>query len=186
MSASADGLADNEYAVIREIGRRPTHTQRSLSQSVGLSLGTTNLLVRRLARKGLIKVRQLDWKRAQYLLTLKGAVEKTQKTCRYTLYTMRLFRQIQENIATVLRREYEGGRRRFTFVAQDEILELLRETVRGLGCGDADFEFYEDFDRVPKSADLVLAATPETAPSPGPRRRYASLVDFDDISFRIR
>src|SRR5438270_6817185 len=129
MSTHTGSLAQKEFALIQEISRKPTHTQRSLSQSVGLSLGTTNLLIQRLARKGFIKVTQLDWKRTQYLLTIKGAMEKTQKAYHYTRYTIRLFRQIQENIATLLRREYTAGRRKFYLVAQDEVLELLREAI---------------------------------------------------------
>ena len=74
-----DDLAEKEFLLIQEISRKPTHTQRDLSRSVGLSLGMTNLIIQRLSRKGLIKVTQLDWKRTQYLLTLKGAVEKTRK-----------------------------------------------------------------------------------------------------------
>ena len=84
-----------EFILIQEISKSDTHTQRSLSQNIGLSLGTTNLLIQRLARKGLIKITQLDWKRTQYLLTLKGALEKTNKMYRHTLYTIRLFRQIK-------------------------------------------------------------------------------------------
>lgn len=186
LNGSAGGnLAQKEFALIQEISRRPTHTQRSLSQSVGLSLGTTNLLIQRLARKGYIKVTQLDWKRTQYLLTLKGAMEKTQKAYHYTIYTIRIFRQIQENIATILKREYQNGRRRFHLVAQDEILDILREAVTGLNFADAEFAYYRGFDEVPAEADLVLTATLQTPAKAAPGRRFVSLVDFDDIDFRI-
>lgn len=182
----AETLAENEYLIIREIAKTPSHTQRSLSHSVGLSLGTTNLLVRRLSRKGYIKVTQLDWKRARYLLTLKGALEKTRKTYHYTLYTLRIFRQIQENIATLLRKEYEAGRRRFILVAQDEILDLLRDAVRELEYSDASFEYLRRFEDVPRDTDLVLTATPEPLPPHPESCRFISLVDFNDISFRLR
>lgn len=178
-----DSLAEKEFLLIQEISRKPTRTQRDLSQSLGLSLGMTNLLIQRLAHKGFIKVTQLDWKRTQYLLTLKGAVEKTRKACRYTLYTLRIFRQIQENIVTVLSREYEQGRRRFVLVAQDELLELLRETAQGMALSGVTFTFLQSFDDVPADADLVLHATTERPPEPGPRS--LSLVDFDNIDFRV-
>lgn len=185
MPAPAKRLAEKEFAVILEIAKNPAHTQRSLSRDVGLSLGTTNLLIQRLARKGLIKVKQLDWKRTQYLLTLKGALEKTRKTYHYTLYTVRLFRQIRENMETLLRREYAQGRRRFSLVAQDEILDLLREAAREQNFPDASFSYYRDFLEVPAEADVVLAATLEDAPAPQNGRKYVSLVDFDNIDFRL-
>ena len=183
---STDGpLAEKEFLLIQELSRKPTSTQRDLSQSLGLSLGTTNLLIRRLARKGIIKVTQLDWKRTQYLLTIKGALEKTRKAYHYTLTMLRIFKQIQENITTVLTREYRAGRRDFILVAQDEILELVRDTVRDLALADAAFTFVSTFDQVPPKADMVLTATLEPAPPSTDGRRYMSLVDFVDIDFRI-
>ncbi len=179
-----DTLAEKEFILIQEIAKRDTHTQRSLSQSIGLSLGTTNLLIQRLARKGLIKVNQLDWKRTQYLLTLKGALEKTNKMYRYTLYTIRLFRQIQDNINTVMRREYQNGRRDFHLVAHDEILDLLKESVHGLDLPKARFFYYRSFDSIPAEAELVMTATLE-APPKGRSGRCLSLVDFNNIDFRV-
>ena len=185
MPASGEILAENEFLLIQELSRKPTSTQRDLSQNLGLSLGMTNLLVRRLARKGIIKITQLDWKRTEYLLTLKGAMEKTRKAYHYTRYTLRIFRQIQENITTALSREYRAGRRSFTLVAHDEILDLLRDTTRDLALPGASFDFLAGFDQVPQGVDLVLTATLEAPPEPAAGRRYLSLVDFDNIDFRL-
>jgi DNA-binding MarR family transcriptional regulator len=182
--ASKETLAEKEFALIREIAKNPSHTQRTLSQEVGLSLGTTNLLIQRLARKGYIKINQLDWKRTQYLLTLKGAMEKTQKVFDYTRYTMRLFKQIQANIVTAVRAEYDSGRREFTVVAQDELLELIRETVRPDDFPGATFSYLTDFSQVGENNDLLLTATKQVPPADG-GRRYVSLVDFDNVDFRL-
>lgn len=185
MSHLGENLAEKEFSLIQEISRKPERTQRDLSQSLGLSLGMTNLLIQRLARKGYIKVTQLDWKRTQYLLTLKGAMEKARKTYNYTLYTLRIFKQIQDNITTALTREYQSGRRDFHLVAQDEILELLRETASGLNLQDVSFSFLKNYAEVPPHADLVLTATLEAHPPGSNGRRYMSLVDFDNIAFRL-
>ncbi|HAM34768.1 MAG TPA: hypothetical protein DEB40_00115 [Elusimicrobia bacterium] len=185
MPTSTETLEENEFLLIQEISRKPTRTQRDLSESLGLSLGMTNLLIRRLARKGLIKITQLDWKRTQYLLTLKGAVEKTRKAYFYTRYTVRIFRQIQENITTALTQEYRQGRREFVLVAQDEILELLRDTVSDLPLPNAAFTFVPRFQEIPPGVDLALCATLEAPPKTANGRRYLSLVDFEDIDFRL-
>ncbi len=178
-------LAEKEFLLIQEISRQPTRTQRDLSRSLGLSLGMTNLLIKRLSRKGLIKITQLDWKRTQYLLTLRGAVEKTRKSYDYTLYTLRIFRQLRENITAALSREYAGGRRTFHLVAQDEFLDLVSDTASELKLKGAQFVFHRTMAQVPASADLVLTATHEAPPkgASGPRR--VGLVDFDNIDFRL-
>lgn len=185
MNTDGPALAENEFLLIQEISRKPNQTQRDLSQSLGLSLGATNLLIKRLARKGLIKITQLDWKRTQYLLTFKGAFEKTRKSFAYTRYTLRIFSQIQDNIRAVLHREHHDGRRVFHFLAQDELLELLSDTVEELKLEGASFSFYRNFAEVPETADLVLTATLETPPADRLPPRCVSLVNFDNINFRL-
>lgn len=182
--ADADGLAEKEFLIIQEISRNPESTQRHLSESLGLSLGTTNLLIRRLARKGLLKVQQLDWKRTRYLLTLQGALEKSQKAYHYTRYTLRIFRQLQENIGAVLRKEHASGRRDFVLVADHELLELLKETAEGFGLEAAKFTYLPSFKDLPASADTVFYASPERPPE---RKglRCVPVVDFDNIDYRI-
>lgn len=178
-------LAEKEFLLIREIARQPLRTQRDLSRSMGLSLGMTNLLIKRLSRKGLIKITQLDWKRTQYLLTLKGALEKTKKSYDYALYTIRLFRQIEDNITSVIRREYDAGHRRFHLVAQHELQQLLAEKIEALALPDATCSFYGAFAEIPASAERVLTATIEAPPASFPPSRCTSLVDFNDINFRL-
>jgi DNA-binding MarR family transcriptional regulator len=185
MPPAAENLGEKEFALIQAISKNPTLTQRGLSQTTGLSLGMTNLLIKRLARKGLIKVHQLDWKRTSYLLTFKGALEKSRKAYRYTLYTWRIFRQVLDNIETALRREYESGRREFWFVAQDELRDLLGEEIGGLSLDGARFAFVSTYPELPEAADLVLVASPEPPPEDGQGRRYIRLVDFDNIDFRV-
>ena len=182
---AAEGLPPEEFTLIQEIAKGPARTQRDLSQSVGLSLGMTNLLIKRLARKGLIKVKQLDWNRTQYLLTIKGAVEKTRKSYDYAHYTLRIFSQIRDNITAVLNREHAQGRRVFHIVAQDELLKLLSDTVAELSLDGASFVFHRTLAEAPASADQVLTATREAPPPGAPASRFVSLVDFDNISFRL-
>lgn len=178
------GLAENEFLLIQEISRNPHATQRHLSESLGLSLGTTNILIRRLARKGLLKVQQLDWKRTRYLLTLEGALEKSRKAYRYTVYTLRIFRQLQENISAALSREHAEGRRHFVFVADDELLDLLKETVEGFALEGARYTYLPGFDGLTSDADLVFYASLERPPAQK-GRRFVSVVDFDNIDYRV-
>ncbi len=47
-------------------------TQRNLAKKLGIALGLTNLYLKRLARKGYIKLKTVPPKRIKYYLTLKG------------------------------------------------------------------------------------------------------------------
>lgn len=186
MTLNYDAAIDaSELELMREIARDPVQTQRDLSRGSGLSLGMTNLLIKRLARKGLIKISQLDWKRTQYLLTPKGALEKTRKTYDYARYTVRLFRQLQENLATALRKEHAAGQRAFWFVAQDEFEGVLRETLEDINLPGARVHFAAKFSEIPKAAAVVFAATQESIPA-RPGWIVISLVDFLNARYRLR
>lgn len=181
--ATSAGLPPKEFLLIQEISRRPETNQRTLSESTGMSVGMTNLLIRRLTRKGLIKVNQLDWKRAQYVLTIDGVLALARKSYNYTLYTMRILGQLRENIVTALRREHAAGERAFAVVAQDEIRTLIEETVKGMNLKGARFTYYAAYEDVPANARLVLTAVPQPPPPIFPP--VLKLVDFENLDFRV-
>ena len=85
------GFAPNECALMQAVADYPGQTPSPISKRIGLSLGMTNILLMRFARKGYTKSKQLDRKRTEYLLTMKGALEKSRKSYAYTFHTIRLF-----------------------------------------------------------------------------------------------
>jgi len=69
-------------SIIKEIETNPTATQRTISESLGVSLGKTNYLLQELIKKGFIKVRNFSQnpgklQKIHYILTKKGIEEKT-------------------------------------------------------------------------------------------------------------
>ncbi len=67
--------------IIKEIEINPASTQRTLSQSLGISLGKTNYLLKELIKKGLIKVKNFSTRpgklgKINYYLTKRGLQEK--------------------------------------------------------------------------------------------------------------
>jgi len=80
-------IEDYEFKIIDEIGKDLNITQRKISRQIGLSLGMTNILIKRLIRKGYVKVKGLNRRNVQYILTPQGFAEKVRKTHRYLLNT---------------------------------------------------------------------------------------------------
>ena len=58
-------------------------SQRSLAKDLGIALGLTNLLVKRLVVKGLVRVIQIKPNRVRYLITPAGIAEKTRMSRAY-------------------------------------------------------------------------------------------------------
>ena len=78
-------LKEENLRIINEIGTNPTITQRTISQKLGISLGKTNYLLKELAKKGLIEVKNFTGnpdkiKKIHYLLTKEGIEHKIELT----------------------------------------------------------------------------------------------------------
>lgn len=65
-----EALRDLE--ILSELARGDQVTQRRLAARLDIALGLTNLDLRRLARKGYIKITSIPRRRVRYLLTPRG------------------------------------------------------------------------------------------------------------------
>lgn len=73
-------------------------SQRSLARELGIALGLTNLLVKRLVHKGWVRVIQIKPNRVRYLLTPAGIAEKTRMSRAYFDSSVQFYRQTRDRI----------------------------------------------------------------------------------------
>ena len=81
-------ITEKEFDVINEIAKNFKSNQTGISKNVGISLGMTNIILKRLTKKGWVKFNQLDKKRMEYILTPEGFKEKARKSYQYFLKTI--------------------------------------------------------------------------------------------------
>ena len=81
-----------------------------------MSLGMTNMLIRRLINKGHIRIKQLDKRKVEYMLTPKGFAEKMKKSVSYTLKTINSLGLIKDEVRSLLERLGERRSNTFLFV----------------------------------------------------------------------
>src|SRR5262249_61580513 len=89
-------------------------TQRALAQRLGVALGLTNLYLKRLAKKGAIKIvefprKPATRKRLRYLLTPTGMAEKTRLTYEHMAYSLHLYRRARPAPRAALRPPPRGA-----------------------------------------------------------------------------
>ena len=125
--------AQRDLAILNEIEGSAAVTQRGLAKKLGIALGLTNLYMKRLARKGYIKVTTIPRQRVKYLLTPKGIAEKTRLTYEYMQFSFTLFRQSRHYLRDRFAALAEAGRKRVVFVGVGEAAELADLTLRELG-----------------------------------------------------
>ena len=180
-----DALPSQEYRLIQALERRPEGSQRVLSQELGVSLGMTNILLKRLAKKGLIKAQKLDWNRTRYLLTYKGATEKARKSYSYALYAWSQARKISRAVQETVIAEYRSGARRATVVAWPETAMIIRGALAEKDLPGLELDYADAFKYVPADAILVFTATVEPLPPATAGRRVVPLLEKMDLEFRF-
>lgn len=123
-------MDEREFELINIIGGQLGANQRDLSRHMELSLGMTNMLIRRLLSKGYIRIRQLNKVKVEYILTSKGFAEKMQKSVRYTLKTIDSIGLVKKNLAALLQKHYANGVRRFYIIGSSDLAGLIDMVVR--------------------------------------------------------
>ncbi len=134
----SDRHLDRDLRLLTAIEEGTPLTQRALAARLGVALGLANLCLKRLARKGYIKVvhfneRPAARKRLRYLLTPKGLAEKSRLTYEHMIYSLHLYRRTRQTLRESLGRMAADGRKRIVFYGAGEAAELAYLTLRELG-----------------------------------------------------
>lgn len=139
-------LNEREFELINIVGSELGSSQRDLSHHIDLSLGATNMLLRRLIAKGYIRIGQLNKRKVKYILTPKGFSEKLKKSVKYTLKTIKSIELIKANIKEIILPSYEQGERSFIVLGRSDFALLIEMVFRESG-----FEGYKIIyvDKVP-------------------------------------
>jgi DNA-binding MarR family transcriptional regulator len=118
--------------ILEEIDNDHTPSQRDLSKKLNISLGLVNSFVKRLANKGYFKINNIPKNRVKYILTPKGAAEKTRLTYQYIQYSLAFYRNARENLHKLFKYLIAQGVRRVVFYGTGDFAEIafisLQET----------------------------------------------------------
>ena len=91
-----------EFSILSYIEQNSDATQRQLSEHVGVSLGMINILLKRLVKKGLVKIERLQPNSVKYFLTPQGIASKLERTYGYIVRTYRELSLFKGSIKSVL------------------------------------------------------------------------------------
>lgn len=129
--------------ILEELDKDGTPSQRDLSRKLNISLGLVNSFVKRLAQKGYCKVTSIPKNRVRYLLTPKGAAEKSKLTYEYLLISYRFYKNSQDKIRRLFHTLEKANVKRVVFWGAGELAEIaltmLSETSLQL-IGVVDYE----------------------------------------------
>lgn len=132
--------AQDEYTrkILAAIDDGGPISQRALARELGVALGMTNLLVRRLVSKGYVKISGIQRNRVRYLLTPAGVAEKMRISREYLANTVRLYTETRDRIRTSFDRlsadwpEADGrDGKPIVFYGAGEVAEIAYVSLQG-------------------------------------------------------
>jgi DNA-binding MarR family transcriptional regulator len=118
--------------LLDEFTREPEVSQRVLAARLGIALGLVNTYIKRLYKKGHIKIKTLPRHRIKYIITPKGITEKARLTYTYINYSIKYFKEIRANIERTYTKMISGDIKDILLWGDGEIAELCFISTRGL------------------------------------------------------
>jgi predicted transcriptional regulator len=118
--------------LLDELTKEPLITQRALAARLGIALGLVNAYIKRLYKKGYIKVKNLPKNRIKYIITPKGFIEKAKLTYNYMNRSIYYFKDVRHKIEHTYTTMMSSGVKNILLWGDGEIAELCYISTRGL------------------------------------------------------
>jgi len=144
-----------ELQILEQIEGNPDVTQADLAETLGVAVGTVNFTVRRLVRKGYVRVKQLERRRLKYIITPEGIAQRSRLAVDSLKYSMQLYRETRRRAKTLIEQMQTLGYTRLAIRGDGDLADIANLTRLELGLDLARAD-----ERVPAlvvmGADLVL------------------------------
>lgn len=123
-----------DMQLLNEIAQAPDATQRDLSKKIGVALGLTNLMLRRLSDKGQIKIIHDPKKsKIRYVITPEGSFEKGRMTGEFISHLLHLYGGVRLFLREQFSLLSQSGNRRMVLCGTDELAEIACTTIQEMG-----------------------------------------------------
>ena len=119
-----------DLLLLQEMEQNPVVTQRSLAKKLGVALGLTNLYLKRLVKKGYVKITTIPRNRIRYILTPHGFTEKTRLTYEYLQYSLTYYRDVRHRLNHTLAGMERSGVKRIAIFGIGELAEFAYLSIQ--------------------------------------------------------
>ncbi len=116
--------------ILEEIDNDHTPSQRDLAKTLNISLGLVNSFIKRLAQKGYFKITTIPRNRVRYILTPKGAAEKTRLTYEFIQSSFQFYKEARKKFGTLFKDLQTQGIQRVIFYGATDLTEIAFITIQ--------------------------------------------------------
>lgn len=145
---------EKDYQILEYLQESEYTTQRSIAEKTGLSLGTVNILLKRMIKKGLVKTERLNARSLRYIVTPKGLSEKMKLTYHYVknsyAYIIKIVNLMEE---IILDSKTRGFATIFLYGPDNEVYEILQIALKE---NDAKYLYIKEKNDLPDDKRIPL------------------------------
>jgi DNA-binding MarR family transcriptional regulator len=120
--------SDIQRRLLEAIENNSDATQASLAAQLGVAVGSVNWYLKRLVRKGYVKVTHLQRRKLRYFVTPQGLALKARLTSQYLEASLRVYRELRQAARDALAEVKASGYEAVHLDGEDEPAEIFRLT----------------------------------------------------------
>ncbi|MCX7787649.1 MAG: winged helix-turn-helix transcriptional regulator [Spirochaetes bacterium] len=126
-------MQEKELEILEHLHQDTSLHQRDLSRIVGLSLGMTNAILKRLAMKGFLMVKKVNNRNIKYIVSPAGVEEISKRSYHYFKRTIKNIVYYKENLEHTLRRLKEQGVMRILLEGESDVDFIIEHLCTKIG-----------------------------------------------------
>ncbi len=127
--------------ILENIEKNPEITQADLAAQLGVAVGSVNWYLKRLVKKGYVKVTRMQRRRLRYLITPQGIVEKTRLTGTFMQASLKWYRETRRVSKVLLSEVKNAGYDTVCIRGDDDLAEVVY-----LSCLEAGMKVKEEIE----------------------------------------
>ena len=116
---------ENEVDILQVLNKKNNITQREISNQANISLGMVNYLIKKFAKKGLIKIERINSKNLRYILTPKGMKELSKRSLNYIKNSYKAVQDVKLKLRKIVNDVHKRGRNIYHIDKENEVSELV-------------------------------------------------------------
>src|SRR4030042_1801009 len=125
----SESMRDLQF--LEELEKTPHLSQRELSNKFGIALGVTNACLKRMLRRGLIRLKKVPPRRIGYYLTPQGFAEKARLTMTFISYNIHHYSSLKALITEKFLEMESQGVKRLIFWGVSDEMEIAYIILQG-------------------------------------------------------
>lgn len=140
--------------ILHILDKEDNPSQREIAKKTGISLGLVNTLIKKCAKKGLVKIERLNSRNIKYILTPNGVKEITKKTISYVERSYKAIQRIQSEVKELARKHSKEGKSIYLLKEENnEVFRLINNTLNDMSIN---YEVIEKIDGFNGDKEIVV------------------------------